>query len=820
MTKILLISDLHIDKFNGDQSRLDNYLLLANDLLQIAKDNDIHQLYILGDIINKSVTTPEVLSTLSKFINTLSSSLSISYILGQHDYNLSDIQSNDLSHTYLSLLPMTYLANQSLIIDNVNLSFADYSRDKHIIAPKCDIFLSHISYDFIDYDDTNVSMFTVAGDIHKPNDYTNYHHPAYSISPPIQLHPSEPNQGYAMILTLDNGLAIISRIKLPIHLTLLPTIHKSISTNIVSTNLESNIDDILDNDNLKSIHSHIISEIDKLPTITTFTISKLVIDNLKSINHMTIDFNPNDHIIYISGNNGSGKSTIMEALLLSFTGFGTRLSKYKPINTNHYPSLEVSFSTIDHNYILTRNESGITLLEDNINIQLGKSKQDCQLVLESRFPIIRYLSTLFIQTYTHFLDSHNLQSLLSLYLDLKYYEDIVSTTKSYIKKVSTKISDLTNKQFSLTSNLDLLDMQYSQLLSDKDKYKDLKSYDYYQSKLNDCNNLYIYQDRLAKSKSRLSSLQSSKVDISSYPTKSELLDMKSIIETDNANDRLRDKLQSQIDKLKSEDKYITCPSCGTSISTNQLMIGELQYQLIDIPPQTYVEYDLSTINDMISTIDKQESLDNDISDLNNDISYIESKIKSINVTETHQELLDGLTNSKISSNLDNQITSNRNQYNDINNQISTIKSDLDKSNLQLSLLELYKSKFDITNMSSVPYNILTTLLSSISNDDIKFITSTTLVNGESRFKISATYNNIDYDLCSQGQKTIIDITLFQTLLTTKPTMPFVLLDETLSTLKSDNYDKAIDIIDDINADKIIITSHQLDYNHYDSKIEL
>ena len=833
MTKILIISDLHIDKFNGDQSRLDNYLILADDLLQLASDNSISQLYILGDIINKSVTTPEILSTLSRFISKLSTKLSISYILGQHDYSLSNIINDDLSHTYLSLYPITYIGGRqsSIKIEDVLLSFADYSRDKNIIAPKCDIFLSHISYDFIDYDDSNVRLFTIAGDIHKPNDYTKYHHPAYSISPPIQLHPSEPQQGYAMILTIDKSNASVERIKLPIRLTLKSNIdNKSIiSTNIKIPDLSSSSDVnelFFNNDNnLKFIHSKIISKINKLPVIKTFKINKLVIDNFKSINHKEIIFNSNnDKIIYISGNNGSGKSTIMEALLLSFIGFGIKLSKYKPVDSHKYPSLQVYFYDDNHQYSIHRDESGVKLLKDNNQIELGKSKNDCQSALESIFPIIQYLPTLFIQTYTHLLDNYNIQSLLSLYLDLKYYDNIISETKYLIKKVNGNIYESNNSKLEIQSKIDLLENQYNiyqDKISKYSNYKD-KSIEYYQGRIDKSKQLSEYKNQLESFNNKLSDLlMKSKIDISALPTIDELTNEREILTKNESLRIYKKKLQDKLTILENSDKLATCPNCNSEFSINHILIDDLKSQINQIPNETPTKYTNDQINKCIIQINNQKLINNEIEELNKSISNLNNQINnSDNTLESLEELYDGLTNVKLYKELEEQININRDEFNNLSNQLVSIESEINKSNLQLSLLEKYKSKFDITDMSSIPYTILTSLLSSISNNTIKFITSTTLINGENRFKISAQYNGIDYDLCSQGQKTMIDLTLFRALLTTKPTMPFVMLDETLSTLKSDNYDTAIDIVDNINSDKIIITSHQLDYNHYDSRIDL
>ena len=93
--KILSCSDIHISDFlahstrleNGFNNRLFSFTYLAQDILEVAEQNNVDVVIIAGDLCHSSKITPEELEVTDRFLKTITSNKDISVIIipGNHD---------------------------------------------------------------------------------------------------------------------------------------------------------------------------------------------------------------------------------------------------------------------------------------------------------------------------------------------------------------------------------------------------------------------------------------------------------------------------------------------------------------------------------------------------------------------------------------------------------------------------------------------------------------------------------------------------------------------------------------------------------------
>ncbi|WP_421779533.1 DNA replication/repair protein RecF [Gardnerella sp. DNF01151] len=99
-------------------------------------------------------------------------------------------------------------------------------------------------------------------------------------------------------------------------------------------------------------------------------ISRIALDAFRSWNHIICDFNPGINVIY--GNNGLGKTNIVEALEVTGTGISHRTSSTLPLIKKGYEKSIIRINTINNDINYKKDEtntglSNIASLESNLN---------------------------------------------------------------------------------------------------------------------------------------------------------------------------------------------------------------------------------------------------------------------------------------------------------------------------------------------------------------------------------------------------------------------------------------------------------------------
>lgn len=210
---VLFISDIHIGDYPDYEyrrfQRLDNYPLYAKRICQIAKENGVQYLFILGDTTDQPTNRPYIQRRLKQVFSIFSNYFKkVFYILGQHDLDsrLFDYKSPDSTSIHLFAPDNFEYINRKIIqLGGRTIAAADFSDDQDLswIIKPVDIFLGHVTINTSGFgQEIDYSKFTIgfAGDIHYPCSKNNLH----SIGMSVQRYFSDAVDGTCVLLNLDN----------------------------------------------------------------------------------------------------------------------------------------------------------------------------------------------------------------------------------------------------------------------------------------------------------------------------------------------------------------------------------------------------------------------------------------------------------------------------------------------------------------------------------------------------------------------------------------------------------------------------------------
>ena len=763
----MVISDLHLAEFDG---RLGKYLELAEQLANECRSNGIRQLIIAGDTIDKSVTSPRVIHTLVDFVNILNQAgVQVSYILGQHDYNRKNI-TDDLSNTYLGLLDnMKYVGNTHMDIEGVDVYFKDYEACTEIIPEKCDLLISHITLDAAFGQRVDESKFDlcICGDIHKPINIGK----CYSISPPMQIHPSEPQQGYYMYLEFDHGKVTHERRELPIIFQL------EKPARLVSIDkIKVEYDDYVIPDNIRDL-----LDLSDMPEVIdlNYKLIRMDIEDFRCIKSYHIDFDSG--VTFISGVNGSGKTTIMDAIYTTFV----------KTRGNQYTKLEIEFQYKDSTWILNRGANKI--FKDGVEMEY-KSKNDFEDLIVRLFPFVTLLEFFYVKTYKHFFDCNRIRLFEELF-DLKSYAYITQKTKALLRTLEIKARSNELARTSTQGQIDALKEVVIDLELDRD------------SVITEIAERESWNNKIATLMGTKSAYDSRIINLQTKISK-ELLTEDELM-ADNKLRQERDSLVRLINSTKST--IVKCPNCSFIISGTDTSELEAKLAAMDKP-----KYDLSFINTQLALIRSRyddvielEKVKADLTKATNRIAELQSRVDDARLAECRNLLANYDRNQMAKDKLRVLMAES----------IELVQECLENNERIKSCKDLLP-QVDIKDPCSIPVARIGAIVKLIETDSIKFSVFTERCNGSEKLDIQVVEDGIPYDHRSHGEKCMLDLHLLACITQSMGRVGLVLLDEALCTLSESNYNKASGIIKEISANDIVITSHQLGFNGYDREISL
>lgn len=597
-----------------------------------------------------------------------------------------------------------------------------------------------------------------------------------------------------------------------------------------------------------------------------FSLRRLTCHDWRSIKDLTINFNEGDRIL-IQGQNGAGKSSILSALkyALCDTKDTKNLGKLDPFIRNGESSCWSEVEFLYQNKIcLIRRGSNSKNCYCEINGERLKynNKTDFENSMRKKFPFISYMSAYFFdENHQKFIGdcADDLSLIISKYLRLDKIE-------LYNKTAIQLYSDLKGQAEGIINNKKIIDSKLSYNLEKlklinlpersldfllKDQAEGIKLQNKFQE-YQKHQALYITTETKVKSeKDRLLELEKQYTNLSK-PNKSKLLDLKNKlnkIDNDLANLNIAEQkitsLQIEVNQLQSKGYNLyntiqnlrpdTCPTCGHEIELNVFnkYKNELNQQLLEI--QESFEKKTQELNSLPKDLNKNNLL--------MERTNIDSEIKNIEFTNYQRTSLENSINKSKTDiqNLERELENLKKQIGEkvelpngflemmanISKDIETWKNwnslESDKLDLEKQLKSVSEAeetvKNDLSKLSSyikitsptgkIYEKIMQKLANEFSDNQVFYEASIRTYKGVDHldltpYYIKSPHHKVQYAVCSQGQKTILDIHLLLKITTRNG---LLVMDEFLSHLSPGNHDICLEMISKMNVGCVLLSSH-------------
>lgn len=875
--KVLVTSDIHIDDFRlynvEDKSRLKQYYILLDKILQLKGQLGAEEIVLAGDITNKPVNPPYINKVLMDFLKGLSDNFKNVYIiLGQHD-SYQKTTGKEVS-SLVSLLSswkpnIKYVHDQYIQFGNRTAYFSDFSYAKEVITPqrKVDAFFSHVTLPVgmikgQEIDETNFEL-GMFGDIH---DHIKVGK-CYSIGTPVQVGRTEikthtigvwdtdTNTFERVPINQDNKLSHIRPttdrdkvgpdLNLNTYFYFKDTTLKTLDEKDLVIDNELNISELIaeavKSYHLEDIHSEVATKTKYTPVDFAFTPIELELKNLRSCKHFKYNFK--EGITYVHGAVGSGKSTVINSIVEILLG---KSMKDKVTIGEKEGFMALTLSYAGRTYKIVRNShSTDQFFIDGVETSAGAVRAIEQEIKDC-LPFIEYSDSFFFganqQEILGELKPKRRVELLSKFYQLDLAEAYFETASviqtdltKQIKAEEAGIEEVKNKIVAYKALLDdsLNDFNVEAANSRiKSLEEVLKNYDYNQKLKIDLQTLNISKQNTLN---RIKELEELSPKISELSDELNVLrqkapEMKELKAKYDEFYSEKSKLEWQLQTSKEGSLTKICPTCKRPFDNEHkeehlAKIKELELRLSQmVAPdiQVYTRWETEGVakkTQLVSLSSQYEKID----ELKGNLVKIDEAISKINIVDlgelNTQEISQEISNLKL---LIDRYNRNRQSLNVVETLYSDLKMkevNLEKDNLLLERWTTYVNllKFD----GQVVTGLLEKLTEKMSNEQFKFKTLSYRKNGNSIPDLSVMFNKaghwITYEDCSTGQKCLCDTYFISKLITYSG---MVMFDEFFANLDDQSLDPLFEIIRTIKSKYIIICSHSNNVTDIDNRISV
>jgi len=252
-----------------------------------------------------------------------------------------------------------------------------------------------------------------------------------------------------------------------------------------------------------------------------------------------------------------------------------------------------------------------------------------------------------------------------------------------------------------------------------------------------------------------------------------------------------------------------------------------EFKLLEKPTETRdsLTKEKSNCESQISNLNKVKSSFDKIIELTAEVEKLSEDLKDVDLGSMYneiQKLGDEISKYDLIREESNKASKLKSDIENLTKLIAESKTKIEDNTKLVEKYNRYIALFDIKNMDSIPYKLLTIIADSLSNDDIQFTTFKDLKSGESRFQISCSLNVdgtwVDFDRASDGQKAYLGILILSKLSNILPGLGLVILDEPLKHVDENHVIDCVKAIDQIKARNVLISSHSLAFGGQDSTI--
>lgn len=879
---IICIGDLHLSHWIRNNPEKDYRMKvqpqkLAERISDLMKEYDTDYFFLLGDLIDSWDEDPSVINVLKNFYKTIIDSdpdAYIGFIEGQHDLLVRDKYKDDNSYIHLvaSVFPnnVHYMHNKKLEINNTSIFFSSYHRKNPIYPSEhVNIFLSHITFGFNHkIDDSNFDL-CIAGDIHSIYDSGKCH----STCTPYQHYAVEEKSGYISVISLNGKDSKFKRVKSDSEKFEFLKFENRVNRKVKKIENNDEVIDlkINDSDIMKLIQDEIskekLEDIHKLMDLTkvpvpvnfNFKLHQIIIDNIRSVDHLEINFDELSGINYIQGLSGAGKSTIFYSIITAIIGPKSKDSFTAKRNkvTNGPMRIQLWLTYDNKEYYIDRHpaELGFKINGDSKKM----SMRDTQKLIDKELSFAKYYKYFYIKAKTSYFGSLDKSELMSVLFNLKIFDSLFKQSESLMKKMHKNSKKYTEDIIALKSEVKQIESEIELNKNELNKFNEIKeNEDELKSKIDEIqslkseyfgsqNEITRYENRLKEIKDLLLNYDNSsnfnieEINKELESSKSKL----SNIQNENAefisNKNQLERLINSLDKEKNR-KIPVCPHCNKPLeSLNESHIKEIQNEIeslkfkIDgkdlLNTQDLINY-INTLNNNIYCKKKYDELINELKlidekinlsktkteDLKSKILKIESDY-SMNIDETVNYFINQISKIKERMRLEQVVLRLENSKNEKSKLIDELRLKRSEDDKIEKLATKYNELFDIENPKAINFRILKKLVHYLSTENIRFEST----KGDNEFNINVYIKVrnqwISYSEASDGQKNYLDIFILIRITEFLNGVGLLIMDEPLTNMDKNYIDDACELIPEINAETILITSHTR-ISGYDHRIEV
>ena len=863
----LCVSDLHLSNW-PNQSPEPNYrkitqpMALADRIIQLLQEYNTDCLFILGDLIDSWNEDPSVINVLIQMYRKIIDAhpnVYIGYIEGQHDMFIRDRYEVDNSYVHIAakLFPnnVHYCHKTLLEINNTSIFLSSFSRKEPIYPEqKVNVFLSHITLGQTIVDESKFDL-CVAGDIHALYDEGKCH----SCSPAIPIYAHEEQQGWISLIHLQGENSTFKRLPsdsdnfhfLRLQRTTTRQIESKNSANQEIVFDNSKIMDMIQEEvkknGIETVHN--LMDLKNIPNVIDFKVKfkKLIIDNVRSIQHLELNLEDLAGINYLAGDTGSGKSTIFYSLFTALLGDKKDSLQRKNNTVTKKPlKLQLYLTYNNQEFYICRTIKDLKFTVNGEDVT--GSKKETQQRIEEYLPFVKYCNYFYLKANKHYFDNIDKTELMKVLFNLEIFSYLENQAHELFKAKNRDIKEIENNLLSKHSNIEL---RQNDLLKANTSLEGLEMPKIKQSDIEPSITLYNKQfltvsDYRRSLKSVEQEVETKRNFIKDFEEQHDniqnLESLKQEIDSCKHQNESVNQCKYNIVSLKSKlqvlknVKVTTCPHCGKVIqgqdiaTINRLETELKQYEeqykyaeLIDLEvllkiqqgTKTYYDY-LKDVQEKEPKIQKAKAI---IDKIENELQAILNKYNCKDKAELDGFYHEIISKEQVYNQLQNQIKDLKTEIVNLNSEIK----DLEKQKLEIvnfkDLIEKYMNLFDIENIESIPYSILKKLVSCLNTDNIKFVASTSDGEFEVNAYIKIGNQWISYEDCSDGQKNFLDIYILIRISSFMNGIGFLAMDEPIANMSAEYVQEAGKLLSEIKAQTILISSH-CHFEGYDRVIKV
>ena len=909
MSKILAVADIHIHDYPqrnpSEKFRLYQTRTVAQNIIEAGQREGCNIIVIAGDIIEKSIIRPYVQAEVKLFLDTVMQYFQYGYIIwGNHDIDTkgSDQVFNDCCLSVMLPSNLYYADKQEVVIDGTRIAFSNWRPEFDLswINGKADVLFTHATISYSQDDlcasqklDESKFDLAICGDIHKAAAAGKY--VSIGIPQRCKMGDSENQTGIvfdcqtkAYKWTNLNPRNNLMQFQYTVERekegwdsnTGIWSVYKPATLGLgldqkdVKVPAWEEIDNLINGiivaNNLQRVHGEVLQnlkDVDAKEVDFNFTLTRFYCKNWRSIDEVELFFNAGDRIL-ITGQNGSGKSSLLSAIKYAFLDNRSIKDFIQFGSKECLAEVEFIYQGIRYKIQRGSKKYGFWIAGE---LQKYNNKAEFEKDMHIRFPFIDYMDVYFFDS-----DHH------------KLIGGISPERKSEIISKFFKMDKI--DAFNEQAEVLLEQRRVKGLKWTEERDRESKLITYIDSKLALIQIPQTPQNVLLDQKRQGLEMQQKWIAYNNFMTKTANLQASKktqedrIVELETKIKEFRDPKLIQSEKQEREsyisqisqkfqelsdvkmegkrlfydredlNKKKICPSCGQPIKNSESLEqhkAELDKRISELLIQQDNIYKYFSklglgreiidskggfagivsgynqeIASRIAELDGQRRTYQELEQAKKNLSFVKSQIDSIGEEPEKIELPDNFMEvmGKIEADL-----SIWNEYN------SLCKDKLDaESKMKNCEKELISLQNEITDISDyikltgttgkIYEEIMNRLANQFTDNQVKYEVMVYKFRNKDHLDLASYFinngNQVGYQACSSGQQTVLDINFLSKIVTG---MGLLVMDEFLKHLDPLNHDMCIDAVSQMNIGCVMLSSHMESiaaFNNKSIKMEL